>query len=416
VNVLHLTCLVCGKTYRPYDVGYVCPDHGDDGVLDVVYDYERIAASLDREAIAGDDMWALRPLLPIGEGAALPPLRIGGTPLYRSPRLAKRVGVAEVWIKDEGVQPTGSLKDRASAMAIVKADERRVEVITTASTGNAAAALAGVAASVGRATVIFVPAAAPAAKVAQLLAYGARVLLVDGSYDDAVELCLRSAEKLDWYNRTTGFNPYMSEGKKTVAHEIARQLDWHMPDAIFVSVGDGCIVGSLWKGFTDLLELGWIGGIPRIIGVQAAGSAFLAEAWANKEDILTKPPIHPETVADSIAAGAPRDRIKAMRAVVESDGAFVTVSDESILAAIPTVASQAGVFPEPAAAASWAGVEVARETGVISAGDRVVAISTGTGLKDIPAAMRAVSGAGARAHHVAPDLGSVANALEDLTG
>ena len=415
MNVLHLSCLVCGKTYRPDKVDYVCPKHGDDGVLDVVYDYERIAATLAREAIAGDDMWALRPLLPVGEEATLPPLRIGGTPLYRSPRLARRAGVAEVWIKDEGVQPTGSLKDRASAMAIVQADERSAAVITTASTGNAAAALAGVAASVGRPTVIFVPVAAPEAKVAQLLAYGARVLLVEGSYDDAVEICLRSAEKFDWYNRTSGFNPYMSEGKKTVAHEIARQLDWHMPDAVFVSVGDGCIVGSLWKGFQDLLELGWIGGIPRIVGVQAAGSDFLAEAWENREDVLTKPPIHPETVADSIAAGLPRDRIKAMRAIVQSDGAFVTVTDEEILAAIPTVASHAGVFGEPAAAASWAGVEVARATGVISAGDRVVSISTGTGLKDIPAAMRAVSAAGAHAHHVAPDLDSVATALEDGT-
>jgi threonine synthase len=416
MNVLHLSCLVCGKTYPPDKVDYVCPNHGDHGVLDVVYDYERIGATLDREAIARDDMWALRPLLPVGEGAALPPLRIGGTPLYRSPRLARWAGVAEVWIKDEGVQPTGSLKDRASALALVKADERKAGVITTASTGNAAAALAGVAASVGRPTVIFVPAAASEAKVAQLLAYGATVLLVEGSYDDAVELCLRSAEKFDWYNRTTGFNPYMSEGKKTVALEIARQLDWHMPDAVFVSVGDGCIVGSLWKGFHDLLMLGWIGGIPRIIGVQAAGSSYLAEAWANGEDVLTKPPIHPETVADSIAAGLPRDRIKAMRAIVRSDGAFVTVTDEGILAAIPTVASQAGVFGEPAAAASWAGVEVARATGVISAGDRVVSISTGTGLKDIPAAMRAVSAAGAHAHHVAPDLDSVATALEEWTG
>jgi threonine synthase len=415
VNVLHLSCLVCGKTYRPDQVAYVCPNHGDDGVLDVVYDYDRIGASLDREAIVGDDMWAYRPLLPIGEEAALPPLRIGGTPLYPSPRLAARVGVAEVWVKDEGVEPTGSLKDRASAMAIVKADERRAGVITTASTGNAAAALAGVAASVGRATVIFVPATAPEAKVAQLLAYGATVLLVDGSYDDAVELCLRSAEKFDWYNRTTGYNPYMSEGKKTVAHEIARQLEWGVPDAVFVSVGDGCIAGSLWKGFNDLLELGWIGGIPRIIGVQAAGSNYLAEAWANGEDVVTKPPIYPVTVADSIAAGLPRDRIKAMRAVVESDGAFVTVSDEQILAAIPTLSSQAGVFPEPAAAASWAGVEMARETGLVSEDDRVVVLSTGTGLKDVPAAMRAVAETGVRAHHIAPDLDSVAAALEETS-
>jgi threonine synthase len=180
-------------------------------------------------------------------------------------------------------------------------------------------------------------------------------------------------------------------------------------------VGDGCIVGSLWKGFNDLVELGWITGSPRIIGVQAAGSNYLAEAWANQEDVITKPPIHPVTVADSIAAGLPRDRIKAMRAVVESDGAFVTVSDEQILAAIPTLSSHAGVFPEPAAAAAWAGVEMARETGLVSENDRVVAISTGTGLKDVPAVMRAVAETGVRVHHIAPDLDSVAAALEETS-
>jgi threonine synthase len=412
VNVAHLVCLVCQRTYRPDEVDYVCPDHGDDGVLDVVYDYERIAAVLDREGPVVD-MWALRPLLPIRADSEPPPLRVGGTPLYRSPALAIRAGLAAVWVKDEGVQPTGSLKDRASAMAVVKAEERGARVITTASTGNAAAALAGVAASVGRPTVIFVPASAPEAKVAQLLAYGARVLLVEGSYDEAVELCLRAGEKFDWYNRTTGYNPYMSEGKKTVAHEIASQLEWNLPDVVFVSVGDGCIIGSLWKGFTDLIELGWISGMPRIVGVQATGSSYLAEAWAKGEDVLTKPGIEAVTVADSIAAGLPRDRIKAMRAVVDSDGAFLTVSDEQILAAIPTMASRVGVFAEPAAAASWAGVEMARQSGLISGDDRVVVVSTGTGLKDIPAAMRAVTAAGVNPSLVTPDLDSVAEALEE---
>lgn len=407
-----LVCLICGKTYQESDTEYVCPDHGHDGVLDVVYDYELAAGAMDQTTVGFSTMWTYRSLLPVRSESKQPPLRIGGTPLYRSPELAERAGVSDVWVKDEGGQPTGSLKDRASAMAIVKAAERDAEIVTTASTGNAAAALAGVAASVGQETVIFVPATAPEAKVAQLLAYGATVLLVDGSYDDAVALCLASGARFGWYNRTTGFNPYMSEGKKTVALEIAHQLGWRVPDAVFVSVGDGCIIGGVWKGFHDLVEMGWITHMPRIFGVQAGGSNYLAEAWENDEDVVTKPPIEAHTVADSIAAGLPRDRIKAMRAVKSTDGAYVTVDDEAILAAIPNVSARTGVFPEPAAAASWAGVEKAVEQGLVGSGDRVVVISTGTGLKDVPAVMQGVAQAGVEAHRVSPDVESVAAVLE----
>lgn len=413
MTVSHLECLVCGRAFEPKEVDYVCPDHGDDGVLDVIYDYEAIGAVADRESIVPGSMWDYRPLLPVAPDAMLPPLRVGGTPLYEARRLARRTGLARVWVKDEGVQPTGSLKDRASAMALVKADELGAAVVTTASTGNAAAALAGLAASVARDTVIFVPASAPEAKVAQLLAYGATVLLVEGSYNDAIELCLRAGERFGWYNRTTGYNPYMSEGKKTVAYEVAHQLGWQAPDVVVVSVGDGCIIGSLWKGFHDLMELGWVDRMPRILGVQAAGSNYLAEAWSRGEDVLGKPPIAPETVADSISSALPRDRLKAMRAVTDSDGAFVTVSDETILAAIPTLAATTGVFAEPAAAAAWAGVEHAAEVGLVTADDRVVVLSTGTGLKDVPAAMRAVSTAGLRPHHIQPHIDAVAATLEE---
>jgi threonine synthase len=409
----HLECLVCGKTFEPKEVDYVCPDHGDDGVLDVVYDYEVIRAGVERDSIRFDSMWGYRPLLPVTADASLPPLRVGGTPLYQARRLGRRAGLEHVWVKDEGVQPTGSLKDRASAMALVKADESGAAVVTTASTGNAAAALAGLAASVGRDTVIFVPVSAPEAKVAQLLAFGATILLVEGHYNDAIELCLRAGERFGWYNRTTGFNPYMSEGKKTVAYEVAHQLGWQTPDVIVVSVGDGCIIGSLWKGFHDLIELGWLNRMPRILGVQAAGSNYLVEAWSKGEDVLNKEPITPNTVADSISAALPRDRIKAMRAVTESDGAFVTVTDEAILAAIPTMASSTGIFAEPAAAAAWAGVEAAIELGLVTRRERVVVLSTGTGLKDVPAAMRGVSSAGLHPHHVPPDIDAVAARLEE---
>ena len=414
MSVSHLECLVCGRTFEPKEVDYVCPDHGDDGVLDVVYDYEVIRAGTQRDSIGLTSMWDYRALLPITPDATPPPLRVGATPVYPAPELARRAGLDSLWVKDEGVQPTGSLKDRASAMALIKAGELGAAVVTTASTGNAAAALAGLAASVGRDTVIFVPASAPEAKVAQLLVFGATVLLVEGSYNDAIELCLRAGERFGWYNRTTGFNPYMSEGKKTVAYEVAHQLGWEAPDVIAVSVGDGCIIGSLWKGFHDLIELGWVSRMPRLLGVQAEGSNYLADAWATGEEVLSKAAIEPDTVADSISSALPRDRIKAMRAVINSDGAFVEVSDEAILAAIPTLASTTGVFAEPAAAASWAGVEQAAEQGLITSGDRVVVLSTGTGLKDVPAAMRSVSAAELQPRRVPPDIDAVAATLEEL--
>ena len=383
--VTHLHCLICGHDYAPDEVAYVCPAHGHEGILDVRYDYARIARHISPLSLSRDQdftIWRYRPLLPIAADAPAPPLAVGGTPLYQAQRLGARLGLPHLWVKDDGRNPTASFKDRASAIAVVKAQEAGAAIITTASTGNAAAALAGLCASVGRQNVIFVPKSAPAAKIAQLLVYGATVLLVDGSYDDAFDLCLAAADTYGWYNRNTAYNPYMSEGKKTVSYEIAEQMGWQAPDAVFVSVGDGCIIGGVHKGFRDLLALGWITHMPRIFGVQAAGSNYLAQAWERGEDVLTKPPIQAHTVADSISAGLPRDRLKAMAAVVETGGAFVTVSDEQILAAIPDLARGCGVFAEPAGAAAFAGLQQAVQQNRVAPEDRVVVINTGNGLKD----------------------------------
>ena len=415
-HISHLRCLICGKEYAPDQVRYVCPDHGHEGILDVVYDYERIAQHISPQSLAANadpTIWRYKPLLPVPADAPTPPLTVGGTPLYAAPRLAARLGLTHVWVKDDGRQPTASFKDRASAIAIVKAWEANAEVITTASTGNAAAALSGLAASVGATTVIFVPASAPQAKIAQLLTFGSTVMLVEGSYDDAFELCLQAADAFGWYNRNTGFNPYMSEGKKTVSYEICEQLHWSAPDVVFVSVGDGCIIGGVYKGFYDLLQLGWIDHMPRIIGVQAEGSNYLAEAWEKGEDVLTKPPIQAHTVADSISAGLPRDRLKAMRAVRESHGAFVTVSDEEILLAIPELAQSTGVFAEPAGAAAYAGLRKAVAMGLVSTEERIVVINTGSGLKDVASAMRAADLVGSKAIHIPPTLEAVREALSD---
>ena len=424
-HVLGLKCLICGAEYGVDETMYVCPRHGDEGILDVQYDYDKVKERISPQALSqggARSIWRYTPLLPIdpqtlaglGEGReslpAHPILSVGWTPLYHSPRLAERVGVGEVYVKNDGLMPSASFKDRASAIAILKALELGRDVIAGASTGNAASSLATLSASLGIKNVIFVPAAAPQAKIAQLLVYGARVLAVNGTYDQAFDLCLAASKKYDWYNRNTAYNPYMTEGKKTAAFEICEQLGWQAPDRVFVGVGDGCIIGGLHKGFKDMLALGWIDRVPRLMGVQAAGSAALHAAWSQRADPLDMTPIQAHTIADSISAGLPRDRIKAMRAVTETDGAFLSVTDEEILAAIPILARDAGVFAEPAGAAPYAGLVKALALGTVAAHERVVLVATGNGLKDVDSAIRAVG----QAAVVEPTMEAVETAFETV--
>jgi len=406
-QVTGLQCTICGKTYRVGEVDYVCPDHGDDGILDVLYDYDLIAERIDPLAlreVRTNGMWRYMPLLPVDPDLAEQLSRgnavstVGGTPFYPAPRLAAGLGLDHLWVKDDSRQPTGSLKDRASAVAVVKTREKGYDIVTTASTGNAAAALSGLCAAIDQPNVIFVPRSAPEAKIAQLLAFGSKVLLVDGTYDQAFELCLKVAREYGWYNRNTGYNPYMSEGKKTVIYEICEQLSqlegasdgWLVPDVVFVSVGDGCIIGAVHKGLRDMLALGWIETMPRIVGVQAEGSAPLVDAWERGLDPLEMEPVDAHSVADSIVAGLPRDRIKALRAVRETGGAYLSVTDEEILNAIPCLAQGCGVFAEPAAAAAYAGLTKAVREDLVTSDERIVVLSTGTGLKDIGSVMASV--------------------------
>lgn len=387
-NVAGFKCLECARTFRVDEINYVCPACG--GNLDVLYDYERIAAQISKAALATDrnlTIWRYRPLLPMEDTSPVPPLSVGWTPLYDVPRLADEFGVRQVLVKDDGRNPTASFKDRPSALAVVKAQEAGATVATTASSGNAGAALAGMCASVGLKSVIFVPATTPAAKVAQLQIYGATVVLVEGSYEQACELCLAASERFGWYQRTTGYNAFTAEGKKTAALEIAEQLNWQVPDRVIVGVGDGNIIGGLWKGFCDLKELGWIDRIPKLTGVQAGGAAPLVAA-INGDGVIR--PVEGKTVADGINVGDPRDGTRALRAMRDSGGGAIAVSDEEIIAAIPRLARATGVFAEPGAAAAFAGFVKLREQGVIQSDERVVLISTGSGLKDINTARRSV--------------------------
>ncbi len=414
-HVTGLVCVVCDKSYPAADNKYVCPDHGSEGILDVRYDYSLVGTRISPDSLREESdptMWRYRALMPVDPGASVPPLTVGGTPTYDAPRLASAVGVARLWVKDEGRQPTGSLKDRASAVALVKAAELGADVVTTASTGNAAAALSGLAASVGQANVIFVPESAPEAKVTQLLAYGSTVALVKGNYNAAFELCMAAAEEFGWYNRNTGFNPFMTEGKKTAGLEILEQLNWQVPDAVFVSVGDGSIIGGVHKAMKDAVALGWIDHSPRIFGIQAAGSDYMVQAFESGEDVLTKAPIAADTVADSISADLPRDRIKALAAVTETDGVYLRVTDEEILSAIPALARGSGVFAEPAGAAAYAGLLKAAGEDLVGSSDRVVVLATGNGLKDIASAMRAVSSAGTEPMRIEPSLDALREAMK----
>ena len=406
-QVTGLKCTVCGKTYGVDEVDYVCPEHGDDGILDVLYDYDLIAQRIDPDTLKDvrtGGMWRYMALLPVdpdlverlSRGNAVS--TVGWTPFFPAPRLAEGLGLKHLWVKDDSRQPTGSLKDRASAVAVVKTREKGYDTVTTASTGNAAAALSGLCAAIHQPNVIFVPRSAPEAKIAQLLAFGSKVLLVDGTYDQAFELCLEVARHYDWYNRNTAYNPYMSEGKKTVIYEICEQLGmmegssgrWVAPDVVFVSVGDGCIIGAVHKGLRDMLALGWIEKMPRIMGIQAEGSSPLVDAWERGLDPLEMEPVDAHSVADSIVAGLPRDRIKALRAVRETGGVYLRVSDEEILNAIPALAQGCGVFAEPAAAAAYAGLVKAVQEDRVASDERVVVLSTGTGLKDIDSVMASV--------------------------
>lgn len=423
-HVLGLKCLICGNQYGVDEALYVCPEHGDDGILDVQYDYDTIRERIAPRTLSRGgprSMWRYTPLLPIDPMALAdlydqrmpvhPLFSVGWTPLYRSPRLAERVGLSQVYVKNDGLMPSASFKDRASAVAVLKAKELGRDVIAGASTGNAASSLATLSATLGIKSIIFVPAAAPQAKIAQLLVYGATVLAVDGTYDQAFDLCLAASKVYGWYNRNTAYNPYMTEGKKTAAFEICEQLGWQVPDRIFVGVGDGCIIGGLHKGLKDMSALGWIDRMPRLMGVQAAGSAALYQAWSQNVDPLDMTPIDAHTIADSISAGLPRDRIKAMRAVVETDGAFVSVSDQEILSAIPILARDAGVFAEPAGAAPYAGLVEAISQGLVGADERVVVLVTGNGLKDVGSAIKAVG----HPNVIEPTLEAVKAVIETLT-
>ena len=400
MNMTGFECVACGDRQGADYGGYVCPACGNN--LQVTYDYERLRAALDpRRPFEHErtDIFRYQPLLPVTDVSLAPPLRIGPTPLYHAPRLGELAGHENVWLKDEGLNPSASFKDRASAVAITRARQMGAELVAGASTGNAGSSMACMAASVGVPCVIFVPAAAPAAKIAQLLIFGARVLAVKGTYDEAFDLCYEVCRKRGWFNRNTGYNPYTREGKKTCSFELCQQLDWRPPDRIVVPVGDGNIISGIWKGLVELREIGLIDRLPKLVCAQSEESAAISRGIHALErqrlagnDIEWRKvkiePVRATTVADSISVDLPRDGLAAARAVIESDGDAVTAPDSEILAAVKEIAAHAGVFVEPSCAASWACFKRLKAEGRVDAGERVLCLLTGSGLKDVAGARK----------------------------
>lgn len=389
-HITHLSCVLCDKRLDRAALG-TCPECGPAGTLEVRYDIEAAKTRMNRASLAADpdpSVARYRAILPIPLDAPLPPLPVWRTPLIKAGRFPWKGG--ELWIKDDSRLPSSSFKDRATVVAVTRALSERASGIICASTGNAASSLAAFSAAAGLPAVILVPKSAPKPKLAQVLISGARVLPVDGNYDAAFDLSMELAPKLGYFLRSTGVNPVLAEGKKTCALEIAEQFDWQPPEVVAVSVGDGCIISGLAKGFSDLVELGLIERAPRLLGVQAEGSAALARAF---ERGLDRPePISATTIADSISVDLPRDGARALRGVRACGGRFITVSDDEILAAMKALASSAGVFAEPAGATAAAGLTRLAEEGGLAPGERACAVVTGSMLKDTKSALRAIGG------------------------
>lgn len=374
-------CFACEEIQAAEFDGWLCPSCGSN--LDVINDRDTILTQVRQSPF----------------DSARIPLQIGDTPLYPAERLGQSIGLRNLYLKDDTVNPSASSKDRASAFAVLRALDSGAETVAVASTGNAGSSLACVAAAAGIQAVVFVPEDAPVAKLTQALSFGATVLAVRGNYDDAFELCLSAADEFGWFNRSTGINPFTREGKKICAWEIWASLDGGVPDRIVVPTGDGNLLSAMWKGWCELKAVGLIDRLPKIDCAQSSASAAINRTvhrirnsestnvqWS-KVDVES---VNASTVADSISVDRPRDGLAAVRAIVESGGAAITVPDDDILAAIPEMASLSGVFPEPAAAAPWAAVKQMVSDGKIEPDELVVCLVSGNGLKDIATARSAV--------------------------
>lgn len=378
-------CTHCGQEFPADNSLYLCPecsrqmpaDSPPRGVLKVIYNDDQLKS----QGLQFQDLKQRQylPLLPIQNIHSLPPLRVGNTPLYKFRKLGDEDLHFDLYLKDDSQNPTFSFKDRASALVSAFAKENKIPTIVTASTGNAGSSLAGICASQGQQAIVMVPASAPLAKLTQIMMYGAHIIPVKGSYDDAFDLSIKASETFGWYNRNTAYNPLTIEGKKTVSFELFDQLKEKLPDRIFVPVGDGVIISGVYKGFEDLMNLGLIEKIPILVAVQAKGSNNLIRNIEN-EIFQVK---ESKTLADSISVDYPRNFFMAKQFIKNFGGESISVSDEEIIEASKSLAKNTGIFAEPAAAASFAGMLAYKKKNKIPEGSKNIVLLTGSGLKDI---------------------------------
>lgn len=378
-------CTLCGKEYGRNEVRYLCPVCSKDykpgepltGVLEVIFDYEYIKKYFDKS----NPDWSLFSAV---EKKYFPDFPVGNTPFFRAENLFKEFGYENIWIKNDGLNPSGSLKDRASFLVVAEANRIKENVIVTASTGNAASALAAVCASDNKKAIIFLPESTPRAKLVQIYLYGAEVIKVKGTYDDAFGLSLEYTKSNPGLNRNTAYHPLTIEGKKTAGLEIFRQNKFKVPDVIIIPTGDGVIISGIYKAFYDLRETGLTEKLPRLVCVQAEKSDainnFISTGKFRRAD-------NPYTIADSISVSIPSNAFMAKKVVEESKGFPVTVSDEEILRAQKILAGKTGIFAEPASSATVAALEKIKDTNLTDKKEQVVLLITGNGLKDVDSAM-----------------------------
>jgi threonine synthase len=400
-NVKGYKCIKCGAEFGLDDIEYTCKNCR--GNLQIMYDYQFIKENFKKSDLAENpdySIWRYIDLLPVEDLSKKPVVQIGWTPLYNAEKLGNKLGIKNLLIKDDGRNPSASLKDRPGAITVVRALERGEKVITCASTGNAASSLACLTAALGLKTIIFVPETSPEAKIAQLLVFGAIVITVEGSYDDAFDLCVKATEQYGWYNRSSGYNAYTREGKKTCAYEICEQLGWECPNKVLVPVGDGNLISGIWKGFVDLFEIGFIDCLPQLISCQSENMDAINRAF--KSDGIVRPVLG-ITIADSISVSFPHDGDAALEAITNSKGFAISVSDEQIIRSIPELARETSVFAEPAGVVPFAALQKAVSENKIKEDEKIVVLVSGNGLKDVYSAMKSVG----RPQKIKPVIGEL---------
>jgi threonine synthase len=386
--MVHQECINCKTRYDIDEIIYFCKKCAD--ILEIKFDFKELAQTIKTSDWKTKPLsvWRYRDFMPIHETANVVTLNEGGTGLHRSQHLGEEVGLKEVYVKNEGENPTGSFKDRGMTVGVTKAVELGARHVICASTGNTSASLAAYAARAGLKCTVLIPSGKIAyGKLAQAMIHGAKVLQVKGNFDQSLEFVLKLAEKHKSIYLLNSINPFRIEGQKSLGYEICEQLNYDAPDRIIIPVGNAGNISAVWKGLTEFHRLGFIKKLPKMTGIQASGSAPIAQAIKNNSEKIV-PVEHPETVATAIRIGAPVSWKKAINAIRESHGTAETVTDEEILNAQKMLARIEGIFVEPASASSIAGLKKLIESGVIGKDEKVVCITTGHGLKDPDTAIK----------------------------